>query len=673
VNDPLRKPSGQAATSTKSNGPPTDQSRISPPPRPEPFWGDPLEWSFVCPTANDASAVASQSTSEFGFNATPYRGATAKFAHGRKLIIIARDTDLGRHKAREIKDQCVQSKAAIVRVWVIPELGSVYKDVAAWCAAAKSNFVVRLDEDKPWLNDVPRVLDDRPAIEITTEEWLVRDQAIAALAEEPRIFFRGDALVQVLRPDDDEDELPGGVKLRHASGAPRIVPLSDANLRCILTQRTRLIRWSKDKNGEPIAVDVHPPEWLVKAILGKLYWCGIRELITVAECPYVKEDGTVVSEAGYDDATCTLVSPCFELGKVPLLPTRNDAKKAAHRIYKLVSQFPFADGFDWTAWLASLLTAIQRPMIRGPVPGFAFCANMAGSGKGLLIDLVGILVWGGPVPTVCYPDNKDEADKVALSLALGGVQAVHFDNLAEGQFYGGSAIDSALTTTMRGGRLLGQSRWINGMPLRPWWSLSGNNVSPHKDAHRRWIPSCLRTELETPYERNDLVIQDLKGHCASQRGKTIADALTILKAHALENHPRMEGGPLGSFEEWDHVVRGAVWYATGNDPLATQRRAAKDAPGRLEKLAMLEAWLSLPRGSTDGYTAQEVIEIASDASPMYEQIRSALMPLGDKGKLPTSNKLGYKLRAWKLENVSGLRFKDNGMRHRVAVWIVEKL
>jgi putative DNA primase/helicase len=597
----------------------------------------------------------------------------AKFAHGRKLIIIARDTDKGRQAAREVKDRCVQGKAAIVRIWVIPELGTIYKDVAAWCAAAKSNFIVRLNEDKPWLHDVPPVLDDRPAIEVTTEEHLVRDQGVAALAEDPRIFFRGDALVEVIRPDDEDDELPGGVKVRNASEAPRIVPLNDANLRCILTQRARLFRWSKDKNGEPIASDIHPPDWLIKAILARHYWPGIRELLTVALCPYVKEEGTIMSEAGYDEATGTLMVPCFLLGKVPVLPTQKDARKAAHRIYKLVSQFPFNDGFDWTAWLTSLLTAIQRPMIAGPVPGFAFTANMAGSGKGLLIDLVGTLVWGGPVPTVCYPDNKEEADKVALSLALGGVQAVHFDNLAEGQFYGGSAIDSALTTTIRGGRLLGQSRFINGVPLRPWWSLSGNNVSPHKDAYRRWIPSCLRTELETPYERNDLEIADLKRHFAEHRGEIVADALIILKAHALANHPRMEGGPLGSFEEWDHVVRGAVWYATGNDCLTTQRRAAKDAPGRLEKLALLEAWVSLPRGATDGYTAQEVLEIAAQEGPEFEQIRSALMPLGEKGKLPTSSKLGYKLRAWKLENVGGFRFRDKEMRHRVAVWIVEKL
>ena len=617
--------------------------------------------------------MAQQGGSEFPFNASPYRAATAKFAHGRKLIIIGRDTDKGRQKAREVKERCVQAGASVVRTWIVPELGTFYKTVAAWCAAARGNFMTRLHEDKPWLHDVPRILDDRPAIEVTTEEYLVRDQAIVALAEDPRIFFRGDTLVQVIRPDDDDDELPGGVKVRNASGAPRIVPLDEANLRCILTQRARLFRWSKDKNGEPIASDIHPPDWLIKAILARHYWPGIRELLSVAMCPYVQADGTIMGEEGYDPATGTLMVPCFLLGKIPVLPTQKHAIKAANQIHDRVWQFPFGDAFDWTAFLASLLTAIQRPMIKGPVPGFAFNANMAGSGKGLLIDLDGILVWGGPVPTVSYPANPEEADKVALSLALGGVQAVHFDNLAEGQFYGGSAIDSALTTTINGGRFLGQSRFINGVPLRPWWSLSGNNISPGRDAHRRWIPVGLRTELETPYERDDLEIADLKGHFAEHRGEIIADVLIILKAHALANHPRMKGGLLGSFEEWDRVVRGAVWYATGNDCLTTQRRAAADSPARLEKLALLEAWLSLPEGTRDGYTAQEVLSLAADSNPMFDQLRAAFVPLGDKGKLPTIRVLGCKLRAMKLENVAGKRFREKEKRHQATVWVVEKL
>jgi putative DNA primase/helicase len=451
------------------------------------------------------------------------------------------------------------------------------------------------------------------------------------------------------------------------------VPLDEPNLGCLLTENAKFFKWSTDRNGEAVAHDVHPPDWLIKAILAKGFWPGIRELLAVAECPYVKPDGSVMSKAGYEPSTGSVMAPCFELGKIPNWPTKEDAKEAVDRLYRRVSEFPFGDGFDWSAWLAALLTAIQRPAIAGPVPGFAFNGNKAGCGKGLLIDLIGILVWGGPIPTVSYPANPEEAEKVTLALALGGVQAVHFDNLEEGQFYGGSAIDSAMTSTVKGGRILGQSRYVNGVPLRPCWALSGNNISPGKDAHRRWIPSALRTDLEKPHERSDVTIKNLKVHFAEHRGEIVADAITILKAHALAGRPSPAWGPLGSFEEWDETIRGAVWYANGNDCLTTQRRAADESPRRLEKLALLEAWQSLPDGATTGYTAQEVLELAEEERPDLEQIRAALMPLGSKGKLPTAAQLGYKLRAMKLENVGGYRFMEVAKRHQATVWAARKV
>jgi hypothetical protein len=186
---------------------------------------------------------------------------------------------------------------------------------------------------------------------------------------------------------------------------------------------------------------------------------------------------------------------------LPDRPTLSDAKDARDRIYGLVSQFPFEDGNSFAAWLANLLTAIQRPLIRGPVPGFAYNGNKAGCGKGLLIDIIGNIVWGCDVSTRTYPMDPNEADKVKLALALAAVPMVHFDNLPEGGFYGGSTIDSALTSTITSGRILGLSRDSGNVPIRPVWTLSGNNVSPTGDADRRWLPVDLVTNEENPHER----------------------------------------------------------------------------------------------------------------------------------------------------------------------------
>ncbi len=117
-----------------------------------------------------------------------------------------------------------------------------------------------------------------------------------------------------------------------------------------------------------------------------------------------------------------------------------------------------------------------------------------------MIDLAGIIAFNNSIPTRSYPMDPAECAKVKLSLALAGIGAVHFDNLPEGGFYGSGELDSALTSTDVSGRILGASKESGSVPLRPVWFLSGNNVSPFKDAYRRWLPCRLNTPLESPHD-----------------------------------------------------------------------------------------------------------------------------------------------------------------------------
>jgi len=138
----------------------------------------------------------------------------------------------------------------------------------------------------------------------------------------------------------------------------------------------------------------------------------------VAECPYPRPDGSIVEEPGYDATTQTLYVPS---GPFPTLldrPTRPDAEAAWKRLRVPVEQFPFGTDNDRAVWLAALLTAIARPSIDAPVPGTAVIGNKAGTGKGLLIDTIGILSHGREVPTSRYTTDKEESDKTSAALAL---------------------------------------------------------------------------------------------------------------------------------------------------------------------------------------------------------------------------------------------------------------
>jgi hypothetical protein len=225
-------------------------------------------------------------------------------------------------------------------------------------------------------------------------------------------------------------------------------------------------------------------------------------------------------------------------------------------------------------------------------------------------------------------------------------------------------------------RILGQSRDSGSVPLRPVWMLSGNNVSPSRDAFRRWLPCNLTTPLESPHERDDIEVGNLRQYVAEHRAELIGDALLILKAHAVAGHPKGSWAPLGSFEAWDRIVRGAVWYATGNDCLTTQRQGAAESPERLDKLALLEGWAQLPEGGKDGkgVTVEEAIQTAIDNPIVYSMLHSALMRMkGAKEKTPSAKTIGYRIRGMDRQNVGGFRFECCGKENHARLWRARKL
>lgn len=511
----------------------------------------------------------------------------------------------------------------------------------------------------------------RPEIEITPQRHEVLAQTVKALPGDPDLYRRGDMLVTVAEEEADSIHLTKKTLLANLLGSPKVLPLAESVLGCMLTRDASFYHMAKARGGETYAVDVHPPDWLINAVLNLKRWPGVRPLLAVAECPYPRPDGSIVEAAGYDPTTGTLYRPAIPFPPVPDRPTQEDARAAWGRLKQPIRQFPFAGPDDEVVWLAGLLTAIARPAIPGPVPGVALNGNKAGCGKGLLVEGIGIIACGRPTPNSTYPDEKEEASKVKVAIALSGKAIVHFDNLDEGSTYGNSGIDSALTSIIVDDRILGSNRNTGEIALRVTWFLSGNNVSPAKDAYRRWLPCNLVTELERPEERSGIEIEDLRGHLLEHRGEYVRDALTILKAHALVDRPRGGWAPLGSFEIWDKVIRGAVWYATGRDCCATRRKAADESPDRQDKLALLDGWLELPGvKEKQGITASAAVKLVTESPNLYPILHNALMAYGRDGKLATSRAIGNKIRGMRGNVIGGKKFVEAGVDHNAVFWSV---
>jgi len=307
---------------------------------------------------------------------------------------------------------------------------------------------------------------------------------------------------------------------------------------------------------------------------------GDSALVAITECPFLRDDGSIVDQRGYDAATGIYYRPGIPFLLVPDRPTREDAQAAAVHLFELIRQFPFASDADRAVWLSGFLTPIARPAIEGPVPGHAVIGNKAGTGKGLLLDLISLGATGRVAPTSNYPADPVEAGKVKVALALSPRVLVHFDNLDEGSMYGNSGIDSAITSSLVNDRVLGSSKMTGDLPWKVCCYLSGNNLSPAKDAYRRWLVGNLFTDEEHPEERKDLEIADLRAHMLEHRAEFVRDALVILRSYALAGGPTADGG------RWDHSRRGTVLsVARSGSPRARIAAQPSARPPRIRRSA----------------------------------------------------------------------------------------
>lgn len=644
---------------------------------PELLAADPEQTVFIVEGEKDVDALrnlGAVATCNHG-GAGKWRSEHARYLKDRDVVILADNDKAGRDHAESVA-KSLQGIARSVRIVLLPGLPEK-GDVSDFIASGGT----REDIAKAALKaDVWADPDTRPEIEVNAEVARVLAETLAILRCDTDLYCRGDLLVRIAHETSETAKLPGGVEIRKAKGTPRVIMMAEAGLTCRLSALADFYSWFLDKNKEPAPRPVKPPSLIVRALLENGHYPGVRSLRSVAEVPFPRADGSLVTEPGYDPATGVFYSPSVEIEPIPDKPTKEDAKAAAQRLLKLIKQFPFPSDDDKAVWLAALLTAMARPGIDGCVPGFAFVGNRAGTGKGKLIDSIGVIATGRPVPTTTYPEDRDEMRKVKTAFALDATPIIHLDNMEEGHSYGGGVLDSALTSLTVTDRILGVSKTTLGIELRAVWIVSGNGITPKKDAYRRWLVCNLQTALECPEERDDLEISDLLAHVREHRAALVRAALVILRAHAVAGRPTNGWAPLGSFEEWDRVVRGAVWFATEWDCNATRRKAADNAPERLDRLSLLEAWDSLPGGSwgEKGITAAQAYDMAchtegvADKKPVYPKLVNALMQFSRDGRIPSSRIIGNQIRAMDLRNIGGLKFKKAGEDGHVALWVVLK-
>jgi len=390
---------------------------------------------------------------------------------------------------------------------------------------------------------------------------------------------------------------------------------------------------------------------------------SFREIAMVTETPMFRPNGTIFEMAGYDEQTGVLLLLHEPFQPVHETPTLEEAKAAIEVLAEPFGDFPFAAPPDRSATFAAILSLPARAAIAGPVPMFVVDAPTQGSGKSLLTDIVAIIGTGRIAQKTTAPVDEAEASKRLLAVAIEAHPIVTLDNITG--TLRSAVLSAALTATEWRDRLLCRNVTIT-VPLSTVWLATGNNCSFGSDIARRVIPIRLDPKCERPEERTGFAHEDLRAWVMAERLRLVGAALTLLRAYHVAGRPAHGRPPMGSFESWDALVRGALIWVGERDPLEGRERvqARADVDGEALRVA-LETWSDA--FDPEAVTAATAVERAKDRP----ELQAALAELAGVEVTKLSGKtLGYALRRVAGRILSGRRFEVAGVSHGSTRWTV---
>jgi DNA polymerase I-like protein with 3'-5' exonuclease and polymerase domains len=288
------------------------------------------------------------------------------------------------------------------------------------------------------------------------------------------------------------------------------------------------------------------------------------QLDRLAHSPFVRPDGSIVTEPGYDEATRTILMPdeAFVDMTVPESPTPDEVAAALTLIMdEWLGDFPV----DTEADRANLLGLVVTPTIRGMMPRAPMAVVdglQMGVGKNLLADSILTVYTGHAAQPMNWVNEPDELRKQITSAFRTGAEFFVFD---EAPVLEGAALAQALTAETWQDRILGVSTMAN-FPNRVTWVSLGNNVQVKGDITRRVYRIALRPKYANPQDRAASSFRhpgqsglDLLSWTRKNRKELLTAILTLVRAWYAAGAPYPKRGvSFGSFEVWERMVGGIV-------------------------------------------------------------------------------------------------------------------
>jgi hypothetical protein len=377
------------------------------------------------------------------------------------------------------------------------------------------------------------------------------------------------------------------------------------------------------------------PEKLAETYLARSGHWQLPVLAGVTNTPFLRADGSLCEQPGYDVASQLLFEPNGRIfPAVPLQPTQADAVEALKYLETVIRAFPFVQPVDRSVALSGILTALdRRAMMTAPL--HAFTAPTARTGKSLLVDIASLLATGQLAPVIAQGSKEDEFEKRLDAALIAGDLIVNIDNC--NYELTSSRLCQMLTQQRLIIRVLGFSKQIEVMVNASVYA-TGNNLTIANDMTDRTLLCSLDAGCERPGARHfDFdVVEDIH----TERERLVVAALTMLRAWHIAGVSQ-QVDPMGGFEDWSRRVRGALIWLGRPDPCDSLAIVHALDPGRAEFEAVVLHWEPHLRNRSE-YTVQDLINAGRIDGNLY----TALMAVAANrsGPMVSNERLGWWLR-----------------------------
>ena len=487
----------------------------------------------------------------------------------------------------------------------------------------------------PPAGDVVPPWPDRPQIRIADGELPeILDASERVIAQ--HFYSRGTSLVRITAAR----ELPA--ELKHPTNANDTTSRRDRpdDQRVILdcapsylaTEITRCADVTKHDARSKGSRKTDFPEKYARAMLERKRWPNVRPLDAIVRAPFVREDGSICDQPGYDPKSrCFADFDPYEFYELQDSISEEAAAAALDKLLAPFDQFPYETPAARSAFAAHILTEAAR--IATPcAPAFWYTAPDPSTGKTSLSKMAATIVHGAEPAIRTWPNTAEELRKTIFASLLVGDRSIMFDNVGGGAKVRSPELCAFITAPVYGDRKLGVSENLT-LPNKAVVCGTGNNLNPVADLARRSLVVRLNGNMPGSALRQRVFrIPDLAGYVRSHRVELLMAALTVIKAHQQSGHV----GPttLPTFERWSQLVRDALIWLGLPDPCETQVETDDGSD------TLADAFTSLaPKLEGQQFTPGDVAALT-----MFDKQLAAALHDGGCSDPNSAQKVGYWLR-----------------------------